>query len=75
MYAVNIGHGDYLCTGSYIVHGEKYQIVRDIANARRFKTWDAAKNWAEHLQKTRANVNEYTIIDLAFINQDKKARQ
>nr|DAZ37106.1 MAG TPA: hypothetical protein [Caudoviricetes sp.] len=64
MYVVNVGHGDFLCTGSYVVHGEKYQIIGDVVKARRFKTWDAAKKWATYLQGVRANVNEYTIIDL-----------
>ena len=63
LYAVNIGNNDFLCTGSYVVQGERYQVVGNYAAARKFKTYDAAKNWAVRLQGTRANVHQFSIIN------------
>lgn len=64
MYAVRIGKADYLCSGSYIVHGERYQVIGSIGEARRFKQKESAINWIEKLRKTRTNVNSYEIIEL-----------
>lgn len=64
MFIVNVRNNDYLCTGSYVVNGEKYQVIGDYVQARKFKSYEAADNWASYLQTVRANVGNYTIIEL-----------
>lgn len=74
VYIVGIGHGDFLCSGSYVVQGERYQIVGDFREARRFKNKQSAQNWMKKLSRTRANVlsENYDIIQITVNEKEQK---
>lgn len=74
VYVVRIGHGDFLCSGSYVVQGERYQIVGNFRNARRFKNKQSAQNWINKLFGTRANVlsQNYDIIQITVNEKEQK---
>ena len=64
LYVVSVKHCDFLCSGSYIHQGERYQVVGKYSEARKFKTYDSAKRWVEKLIETRANVScDYSIVN------------
>lgn len=73
VYVVGIGQGDFLCSGSYVFQGERYQIVGNFREARRFKNKQSAQNWINKLFGTRANVRSenYDIIQI-IVNEKGK---
>ena len=62
MYVIRVGKTDFVCSGSYIFQGERYQVIGNRAEAKKFKKQQSAINYAEKLIETRANVMNYEII-------------
>lgn len=74
VYVVRIGNGDFLCSGSYVVQGECYQIVGNFREARRFKNKQSAQNWINKLLGARANVlyENYDIIQITVNEKESE---
>lgn len=63
MFVIDVGHCDFICKGSYVVHGEKYQIVGRVDEAIKFKTEQSAINYVERMWRKRANMCGYEIVE------------
>lgn len=52
----------YVCKGGYVFRGEKYKVMGDQENAKKYKTKQAAEN-----DKTRMIESQYVNIDYKTI--------